>query len=744
MATQARPSPIAANLDAMGKTLDQRLKEAQAKGDTKEVERLTFAAGLQSAAVGLVTGVPDLAIAAYDWVGTPTNTKDLRTRILEANGIPTKAPNAKDQFSYDLPEYATMAWGLKSLAQSGWQGYKGLKESRKLAEFTNKLPETQANRFKRFMMNGQGSNDPMVMAALNQMRRDPTYAELFTKMDEAAVATALKAMSPRPSRLAPQSATTKAVESVEEKINKVRKARDAAGNVNFTRAAALSGEREIVNPSNTVQALSELRNRYAKVGTTSAQNMVNTIDELSNTFIDTATGTPKNMTSGQFQGLVTEFGRKVGTEDSVVKGLAQKDLEILNNSVFSSLSKDLTASLKTAANVDDKKALGALIQARTQYAKGSAEYNKFISQGIPKFLQSKTIDEIDPEMLFSEYKKLNPAQRGLFRDWLGDRSKESLQFLDKKAFDNFLGKSFKDLPDGTLGYDLGKMAKNWETLKKTKPDEADMLMKALGTNSTEFDGRMKDALVFSRKMDVGAVTKGGESKGVIERLGKVLPGVVGSSSAGYQGAQVTDLGLQSAELIFANKGLSSQQVMKALLTKEGADFLKKASLSPNSRETLDALVGMEGVDLKGLSRNYLATGALSGPIQATASGMAGIAEQNVTPTPTQAPAVMDDGLNDPDLVEPSSPASEMQMDDDGLIDPDASPMSRTPQETPMQSESFMPASSQGLPQEEAQFIQNVLAGMKQDDPLLDTDYMYNAYLQATPEQRRQAIMKYRQ
>jgi hypothetical protein len=718
----------------MAKTFDEQIQEAQAKGDTKEVERLTIGAGTISAATGLFTGIPDLVITGYNFA-TASNVKDLRSRILEAAGIPTQAPEGVDSLTYDLPEYLTMAWGLGSLAKSGWKGYKSLRENKKLKEFTNSLPPQQANRFNQFMMRGQGSDDPMVMAALQQLRKDPRYSELFTTLDKAATETAIKAMTPRPSRLSPQAATTKAVQSVEDKVNSVRKARDVAGEANFTRAAALAGDREIVNPSNTIQALSELRSRYAKVGTASSQKMVNAIDELSNTFVDAATGAPKNMTADQFKGLLTEFGRKVGTEDSVVKGLAQKDLEVLNNSVFSSLSKDLTGSLKSATNTEDKKAIGALIQARTQYAKGSAEYNKLISQGISKFLQNKSIDEVDPEMLVSEYKKLNPAQRGLFRDWLGDRSKESLQFIDKTSFDDFLGKSFKKLPNGEMGYDLGKMSQNWASLSA---NDKDILAKALGTNAQEFSGRMKDALVFSRKMDVGGITPEPASAGVVSRLSRVLPGAVGSTTAGYQGAKVTDLTLQAAEQIFSNKGLTSEQVMKALLTPEGADFLKQAALSPNSQKTLEALTGMTRTPLQAISRPYLAAGAVFGPdAQPTEPAM-------VAPT-------AEDDLIDPEspqgvapMAEPiAAPQAAPMEEDDGLIDPDAGEPISMPQATNIPAQGFeqqMPMGS--VPPEEEQAVMSVLQGMAANDPSLNIDRVMQSYMQADPTKRQQFMSLY--
>jgi hypothetical protein len=719
----------------MAKSLNEQIAEAQARGDKKEVDRLTLGAGTISAATGLFTAIPDIGILGYNEI-TDSNVKDLRTRILERAGVPTKAPEGGSQLSYDLPEYAMLAWGLGALARQGWKGYKNLRENKKLMSFVDKeLPPQQANRFKQFMMNGQGSDNPMVIAALQQLKKDPRYAELFTTMDKAATETALKAMSPRPSKLGPDAATAKAVTSVEDRINNVRKARDAAGNVNFTKAAALAGDRAIVNPSNTIQALGELRSRYDKVGTASAQKMVSAIDELSNTFVDAATGAPKNMTADQFKGLLTEFGRKVGTEDSVVKGLAQKDLEILNNSVFSSLSKDLTGSLKAATNTQDKQAIGALIQARTQYAKGSNEYNKLISQGIPKFLQSKSIDEIDPEMLYGEYKKLNPGQRSLFRDWVGSSSQEALQFLDKKAFDNFTSKAFKELPDGTMGYDLGTLAKNWQKLQKTSPDEADMLVKALGTNAQEFNGRMKDALVFSRKMDVGGIVQDAPKQSAFERAGKVLPAVIGSTPAGYSGAKQAALSLQAGDLMLAQKGLTSEQLMKALMTPEGASFLKQAAISPQSAKTLEALENLNKATVGDKTRAALAATVVGGQ---TARSMN---QENLFVAPEG-----DGGFVDPEaeMVAPQgAPTQPMEADDGGFVDPDAAEPTSMPQATNIPVQGFeqqMPMG--GISPEEEQAVMTVLQGMVAKDPSLNVDRVMQSYMQAEPAKRQQFMSLY--
>lgn len=747
MATAAQNrNPIAGNLEAMGKTLNERIAEAKARGDTKEVERLTFAAGTTSAGIGLFTGIPDLAISGYNWA-TGSNIKELRTRVLEASGVPTAAPDPENQLTYDVPEYVAMAWGLKQLIQAGWKGFKNLRTNNKIDDFRKTLPPQQANRFSKFMMNGQGSDDPMVIAALQQMRKDPNYAEFFTKLDKAATETAIKAMQPK-AGARPQTATKQAVEAVQERINAVRKTRDAAGNASFTKALALSGDRPLVKVDETLKALNELQRRSLVTDTPDSRKLAESIEKLKQTFLVGEGSTEaKAMSVPQFQGVLAEFGKKVGSEDAVLKGLAQTDLEKINKAVTASLQTDLRTAIKALPDKADREAVGALLKARDEFAAGSQKYNALISQGIPKFLQSKSLDEIDPEMLFSEYKKLNSGQRSLFREWVGERAPNALQTLDKKAFDGFLNKSYGQLDDGTQGYDLAKMAQNWEKIQKSSPDEADMLVKALGTNSAEFSGRMKDALVFTRKMRLGAPVTA-QTKSTVEKLRKSVPAVVGSTAAGYQGAKGTDLALQSAEILLAKKGLTPDQMMRALLTPEGAEFLKKAALSPNSRETLDALTKMDSVLPTGRAwaaisaASPLAAGAAFGQEQTEVLGATVEDESDIfipddiaLPEATVAPVPMeeDDGIFLPDDLMPQAPMQPVSQ----------APMS---QPEPVAAAGVMPM-SEGLAEvspEEEQAVRQVLVGMQQQDPNLNVDYVFNSYVRAPLAKRQQFMQLYNQ
>lgn len=627
------------NLSAMGKTLEQRIAEAQAKGDKKELARLNFAAGTQSALTGVATGLPDLAVAGFNWV-TGGNTKDLRTRFLEASGVPTKATEAEFETLYNIPEYTAMAIGLGQLAKGGWKGYRAFKDNKKVAEFAKELEKSSgpqaANRFKAFMATGQGSDNPMVYAALDQMKKNPKYAELFTRLDKAAAEAAVKGMTPRPSKLTSDEAAKGIVKSVKDKLESVTKARNTAGDEQFAVARALAGDRKIVDTSETLAYIRGLRSKYGNVDTPEAKAVMSFVDRMEDMIAPRVTApatagtavrgdvasavrydslgmpipasvardvnipgsagyttrqSPQNFSVDQLQQLLHEFGKKVGTDDSIIKGISQSDLEKINKGVFAALQRDLSSSVKLAGTTQDRQALGKLISARKQFADASGEYNRLIAQGMPKFLQDKSLDELSLEDLTKAYKGLNKGQRELFRGFVGTNKAEALQALDRQVFQDFLAKSYKELPDGTMGYDLGELARSWDILKKTDPNQADMLATSLGTNATEFSGRMKDALTFSRRMSIGKETE--EASDVLDVVRREAPVAVGSIPAvGYSGAKVTQLTLDTLAAIMKEKKLTPDLIAKALLTPEGAAFLKSAALSPGSRETLESLTKM--------------------------------------------------------------------------------------------------------------------------------------------------------
>lgn len=651
------------------KSIEEQIKEAQAKNDVDEVRRLNFSAGIQSALVGTATGLPDLGIEVYN-MASGGDMKTFRQLLLKEVGTPTEASSDAYTHVYGVPEYAAIALGLKQLVMSG---ARKIKDVVKTSKFNRLLKELEAetgpqttNTFKQFMVTGQGADNPRVYAALDRIKANPKYAELFNTLDKEATRVALKGMAPRASKQSTEEATKGVVRAVSDKINSVREARNTAGNVAFTKALSLAGDRPIVNPKTTVDAITNLRAQYAKVGTAEADRVVSALDDMLDIFAPRINvpgskgtsvvrqGTPdrlipgaqvrevteqipvvkydsmgmprtvmetrtrtvpatsgttvageapvemnipgsagyttrastRNISAPQLQGLLHEFGKKIGTDDAILKGLSQSDLDKINKTIFSSLSTDLSNSVKLASDVGDRQALGYLISARTQFQKASGEYNKLISQGIPKFLQDKPIDSVSFEDLTKAYEGLNQGQRKVFREWVGNTRSESLQAIDNQMFKNFLSNGYGKLPDGTYGFDLGKLAGSWAELKVKDPNKAAMLSDSLGVSATEFNKRMQDALVYTRKWKVGQQPFG--ESAAVEFARRELPVVVGSIPAfGYPGAKATQLVVDAASTSMSK--FPDDLIAKALLTDEGAAFLRQAALSPSSKETLDAM-----------------------------------------------------------------------------------------------------------------------------------------------------------
>ena len=161
-----------------------------------------------------------------------------------------------------------------------------------------------------------------------------------------------------------------------------------------------------------------------------------------------------------------------------------------------------------------------------------------------------------------------------------------MKAIDKGIYDDFLKDTFKKQPDGTFTYDLGAIAEKWNTLKTTDSNVAGQIVDALGTNANEFNKRMKDALVFTRKMRVSQPAAEAE-KIISPDLQRGVSATVGTGG-GYSSAKAVDVAMTTFNELFKRQGLTDEQLMKMLLTPEGADFLRQGSLTGASSNTLDA------------------------------------------------------------------------------------------------------------------------------------------------------------
>jgi hypothetical protein len=192
------------------------------------------------------------------------------------------------------------------------------------------------------------------------------------------------------------------------------------------------------------------------------------------------------------------------------------------------------------------------------------------------------LSSIDFEELMSKYSTVSPAQRATFREYVKANDPEALKNIDGRVWADFKAKYTGELPDGSQGTDLARMAQDWN---KMGLQEKDSVANALGQTLDEFSTRMKDALVFTRKARTGGDNEANAAADLVNKAAAV----VGSTPAGYSGAKMTQLG---GGILSSFRGgvLSDDLAMKALMTPEGAAFLKQGKLTPGSMETLNKLM----------------------------------------------------------------------------------------------------------------------------------------------------------
>lgn len=293
---------------------------------------------------------------------------------------------------------------------------------------------------------------------------------------------------------------------------------------------------------------------------------------------------PNKLTVEQVQGLLSEFGKKASMGDSLIKDLSISDERIISSAIFGGLKDDMSFAAK-AATGNDKAALNLLSTARDKVAASSNAYRDAIAQGLPKFLKDKTLAEVSPEELFSTYTSLTPNQRATMRSWVENTDQAALSVLDKQVFDNFVNSAKLPNATGVETVDLSTLAKNWRGLNAI---DKDALVTALGTNAGEFGKRMSDAELFTRKI---RTTPAGIEPTIAPSTVRETSAVLGAAS-GYGPAKVGQLSMDLVNS-FGRNGLTEDQLMKALMTPEGASFLKNAAMSPRSTAVLDDLTKME-------------------------------------------------------------------------------------------------------------------------------------------------------
>jgi hypothetical protein len=586
-------------------------------------------AGLQSGISGLLTGLPDIAVGAANLLapkgGEITSLGGLATKYLGVQNEPasqetaypfriaqgvgsTGIPGAGKKGlllgaalptgdvavseAIGLPEgVISGAYAVGSLTRAGWKGIKDFQENKKFKQFlADNIPNTNdQNVFKEFMLRGQGSDSPVVAASIQKLRSNPEYAELFARFDKAASDFATKGMTPA-TQITGAGAKQQVAESiatrVERQIEGLRQQRSESADRIFTQAKGYGGDRAIVDSNETIAQIDKLIGDYSKKKTGNADTAVSFLSKLRSRLVDD-NNLPKKLTVDETQAVLSEFGKNATLGNSLVKDLALTDETRISAAIFGGLKDDLRNARVAAKSVEDKAATGLLLQARDQVRKASDEYNEAISQGLPAFLKDKPLSSISYEDIYSNYKGLNEYQRAKLRAYVGGTDQESLNFLDRNIFQDFVKSAQGKNDSGVLTTDLEKLATNWKLLGD---NEKSSLITALGTNAKEFDQRMADALTFTRRMKVGRVA-GAEEDLISQDLKRGISASIGAG-LGYSPSKASDVAMIGINELIKKQGLNDEQLMRVLLTPEGANFLRQGALTGASAKTLDALTNV--------------------------------------------------------------------------------------------------------------------------------------------------------
>lgn len=514
---------------------------------------------------------------------------------------------------------------LPYLVKGGVSGLRSKAQQDRINEYKSLLPPKDANIFEEFMLRGQGSSDPVIAADIARLSRSPKYLELIANLNEGAAKKAVMGMEPRAVPLTPEESKVGIIQGIQNKLDKIR---DSGASSLFERAKELGAGKGIVDPTITIGKIDALIKDYSSQLSPNAERAVEVLqgirDRLSPSFsvegragvpvstTRTVTGMdaagmpiqtqvptsftipgsspytvnqgPRQLTVEQIQGMLSEFGKKASAGDNLIKDLSISAERRISSAIFGGLKDDLVNAAQTASG-NDRAALNLLSAARDKVAKSSTAYREAIAQGMPAFLHDKTIAEISPEKLFETYKGLTPTQRATMRSWVEESDALALRELDKKVYEDFVNSAKTPNQLGVETINLEQLAKNWRGLSTI---DKDALTTALGVNADEFGKRMKDAELMTRKMSVSQPTNppmiGNEA---VRETSAVL-----GASAGYGASKIGQLGLDIVNA-FTKGGLNEDQLMKALLTPEGAQFLKTAAMSPRSAAVLDNLTKME-------------------------------------------------------------------------------------------------------------------------------------------------------
>jgi hypothetical protein len=479
---------------------------------------------------------------------------------------------------------------------------KSWREGRKFDDLLNKLPEDmpelERNALKRFMLTGQGSDNGIVAAAMQKLETKPEFAEMLKKLREGATEQTLTGMRPEGGKLTKEQAGTGLVQTIQNKLDGLKQTidssvLDAKGVSLYDKAKGYGGGKAIVEPTKTIANIDKLISEFQAKNTPDAESAVKALEAMKARLTSASIVNPEQVafaavggpaetttkrTIEQVQGVLSEFGKKASQGDTLIKDLSISSEQRISAAIFGGMKDDIKSSLRTVTDPNDRKALTLLVEARDKTAEAAGRYNDAIAQGMPAFLKDVNPQSLDFPTLTAQYEKLTPQQRASVRQWVGSTDPEVLKQFDRQVYTNFLDKA-RDA-DGMV--DLGKLTSLWNS---TKTADRDAVVTALGVNAGEFTARMRDATAFNNRIRVAQPTAETNAVNAIAPPAARLAG----ATLGYGAHQGVMLTADVAKQLLDKTKLTDDQLMKLLLSNEGADFLKTQKLTPGSAELLDKL-----------------------------------------------------------------------------------------------------------------------------------------------------------
>lgn len=520
------------------------------------------------------------------------------------------ATGAIDERIFEGAPVTSLVTALGFLGYGGIRGISQYRDTKSFNKFLEQLGPEESNRLRQFMIAGQDSKDPLIAGTINKLRSNPKFAEFFTELEKGATQKVLSGMGP-------EAKAGKIAEPVynayKEQIarlydNIVGK----AVSTKFDKAAQLAGDRTI--PVNqTADKIDELIQNFAASGTDSSKAAIAYLERFKTRLLGTPDSVgylPKATTIQKIQGNLSSFGAEAAGQEGMLRNVAKNDQQAIAKALFGSLKDDLGTAAKTTTDKQLKAATNLLESARNDVKNGYDALNQFRARGLPKVFKDKEIYEFADEDLMKAFKGLNAKELQQTKAILEVENPDALARVQKNLYEDFVSTARSTLPDNTTGIDLQKLVQRYNALPK---NEQETLAFALGSNAKEFGERMADAQrFFNYTMKSGAILPSGE----------INPALVSEAAFATSGGSYTmgKVGGVSTRLLNYFKGeLNDDQIFKLLLTPEGKDFLKSASLSPNAAKTLDKLTKVQSTTSPALATT-LSTGVKAN-IQATEVGV---------------------------------------------------------------------------------------------------------------------------